>query len=165
MPIFDLEYLFIMIRAKSVSNASDIRITDEDGVVRDARVNLDEIKVTRSDKHDDLRVVKLTETQGIKLKYPTVKSVVEGGEQADELDVLIASIDTIFDGNEVSRPSDYTPKEMKDWVTTLPIAKIGSVKEFFETRPKVNLVATYKDKNNKPATKKIEGLSDFFESA
>jgi len=161
LPVFDIEYLFLMLRAKSVNNKVQVRIKDEiDGELYDATVDIDAAKINKATGSNK---VEITGSIGMKLKYPTVSSVLAGSADTDEWDVLAASIDSIWDGEEITTSADMTRPELKEWLINLPLKTIEPIREFFENRPKISISVSYARKDGTEVTRELSGLQDFFE--
>lgn len=161
LPIFDLEWMFLMLRAKSVNNKISVRVKDaEDGQYYDATVDIDGATVTKSTVSNR---VQITPTVGMKLKFPTVNNIVDG-DMSDEWDVLASAVDSIWEGDEVTASSDMARPELKEWLSGLPLSVIEPIKAFFDGRPTVKIAVKYM-KGEKEVSRELSGLQDFFESA
>lgn len=162
---FDLEYFFIQLRSKSVSNVSKIQVKDqEDGELYEVEVNLDKIEIVKDSNVSNN--VKLTENVGIILKYPTF-NVLAGINDADDkmdttLSILRGCIDQVYEGEEVHDTANYSASEMNDFILSLNKSQIEEIQKFFEAMPKLTYKAKYL--NNKKEVKEItiEGLDNFF---
>jgi len=163
VPIFDLEYMFLQLRAKSVSNKIELRIEDEDdGQTYDATADLDAVEIVKPEGWDD-NVVKITDSIGMKLKYPTVRSVLSGSKDMDQWDILASSVDSIYEGDTVTSSKEVTVQELRDWLMSLPLEAIDPVKSFFDNRPKVKINISYVRKDGKAVTREVSSIQDFFE--
>ena len=171
LPSFDIEYLFLNVRAKSVGETIDLVVTcGDDGTTEvPVTVPIDEIKVTKSDDHS--QDIELSDGYTVRMKYPSLQQFiennfteVEGEDLVDKsFDMVANTIDMVYNDEEMFSASECTKKELKEWVETLTSAQFQKIEKFFETMPK--LTHTLKVVN--PNTKKentvvLEGLSDFF---
>jgi len=169
MPIFDVEYIFLNIRAKSVGEVSKLKILapDDKKTYIDTEVNLTEVQVQVGDNHTNK--IELTDDMGMIMTYPTIDSFQKSGIQTinagNMLDVISACILQIYEekGEKVYEAKDQTPKELTEFVEQLNTQQFKKLQEFFDTMPR--LKHTIKVKN--PKTKKsgdvtLNGLNDFF---
>ena len=166
---FDLEYIFLNIRAVSVGEEVDIQITckDDNKTQANYRLNLTDVKVNFPDGHSNK--IMLTETTGVIMKYPSFSRFVDAQFTLKEMDeemvlqVIAESIDQIFQGEDVYDESTTTPKEFLEFVESLTNSQMAKVQEFFETSPR--LEHTFKVKNPKTGVENeytIAGLQAFF---
>ena len=170
LPTFDIEYLFLNIRGKSVGEELEVNlICPDDGETQVAvTINLDDIKVKKSDNHSNR--IQLDDTIMMEMKYPSLDEFIKNNfdlkEQSamDKSFELIAScIGTIFTEDEVWAAADCTKKELNEFLESMNSSQFKDIEKFFETMPKLS--HTVKVKN--PKTKKesdvvIEGLASFF---
>jgi hypothetical protein len=169
MPMFDVEYIFLQIRAKSVGEVSKLKLLcrDDNKTYADVEVNLPDVKVQVDDKHTNK--IELTKDMGMVMAYPTIDSFKESGitniNASNMLDVISACIKEIYEekGEKVYQAKDQTKKELIEFVESLNTQQFKKIQEFFDTMPK--LKHTIKVKN--PKTKKeseviLFGLQDFF---
>ena len=171
LPSFDIEYLFLNVRSKSVGETIDLVVTcGDDGTTEvPVTVPIDEIKVTKSDDHS--QDIELSDGYKVRMKYPSLSQFIENNfseVDSDDLveksfDMVASTIDMVYNDEEMFSAAECTKKELKDWVETLTSAQFQKIEKFFETMPK--LTHTLKVVN--PNTKKentvvLEGLSDFF---
>ncbi len=171
LPSFDIEYLFLNVRTKSVGETIDLVVTcGDDGKTEvPVTVPIDEIKVTKSDDHS--QDIELSDGYTVRMRYPSLQQFiennfteVEGEDLVDKsFDMVANTIEMVYNDEEMFSASECTKKELKEWVETLTSAQFQKIEKFFETMPK--LTHTLKVVN--PNTKKentvvLEGLSDFF---
>ena len=170
LPTFDIEYLFLNIRGKSVGEELEVNlICPDDGETQVAvTINLDDIKVKKSDT--DSNRIQLDDSIMMEMKYPSLDEFIKNNfdlkEQSamDQSFELIAScIGTIFTEDEVWAAADCTKKELNEFLESMNSSQFKDIEKFFETMPKLS--HTVKVKN--PKTKKesdvvIEGLASFF---
>ena len=169
MPMFDVEYLFLNIRAKSVGEISELKLIapDDKKTKVDVEVDLSTIQVQEEEGHTNK--IELTDEMGIYMQYPTVDTFGESGisdiNASNMLDVITACIAQIYDkkGEEVFEAKDQTKKEMLDFVEQLNSKEFQDVQSFFDTAPKLKHEITIKNPKTKVESKVVlSGLSDFF---
>ena len=171
LPTFDIEYLFLNIRGKSVGEEIELKIiAPDDGVTEvDVTINIDDIKVIKDDDHN--RDVDLGGGLALRLKYPSLEEFITDNFDFDEnssnvektFDLIGSCIETIYNEEEAWTAADCSKKEIKDFVDQLNTKQFQDIEKFFSTMPKLS--HTVKVKN--PKTKKssevlLEGLSSFF---
>ena len=175
LPPFDLEYIFLQLRARSVGEVIPISYSLPEEICKDDKkectfekeLNLDDIKVQKNKNHKDL--IDLTDTIKLKMRYPdmegaTAMTGVEGVEMVDKtFDLIGQSIEYIMDGEEMHNLSDYTKKEADDFLDSLSTQNFKEIQTFFDTMPKLKHEITAKCKVcGKENTKVLEGMGDFF---
>ena len=169
MPMFDVEYIFLQIRAKAVGEVSTLRILCRDDMKTYAKVEVDlnEIEVRVTDAHTNK--IELSDEMGVIMKYPTVDSFVENKiddiSPANMLDVIITCIDKIYDkkGEEVYDAKDSTKQELIDFVEQMNTTQFADVQKFFDTMPSLTHEITVKNPKTKKESKvTLSGLNDFF---
>lgn len=158
---FDIEFLFINIRSKSVSNIVEAQIED-DGQKYRIEINLDNVACTQSSKDPN---IKLTDTIGVLMRYPTfetLKTISSIDEASQTLSLLASCIEQIYEGDDVYETSNYTRAEIEEFITSLGMKELTKVKDFFEDMPKVYVDVEYTTKDGKTKTTRIEGINNFF---
>jgi hypothetical protein len=167
---FDIEYLFLNIRGKSVGETVDVLITcpDDETTQVPMSINLDEINVEVDSKHS--RDIKLDDTLTLRMRYPSMTEFIknnfdsgDGVSVDDTFDLIISCIDQIYSEEESWTASDSTKKELLEFVEQLSSKQFKEVEKFFETMPKLS--HTIKIKNPKTGVESevvLEGLSAFF---
>ena len=170
MPTFDVEYIFLNIRAKSVGEIATLRLRcpDDYETIAKVDVNLTEIEVQTDEGHTNK--IELTDEMGIMMKYPTIDSFAVNGiteiTASNMLDVISSCIDSIYDkgGEEVWDAKDSTKKELVEFVEQLNTQQFADVQAFYDTMPKLKHTITVKNpKTEKENTVTLIGLGDFFE--
>ena len=166
---FDLEYIFLNIRAVSVGEIVEINVTCQDDEKTNVRYNLNltDVKVTFPKGHSNK--IMLTDTTGVMMKYPSFNRFVENQFQQKDvnedtvLDIIAESIDQIFQGEEVFDSSTTTPKEFKQFVESLTNAQLEKLQKFFETSPRLEHKFKVKNPNTDVESDyTISGLAAFF---
>ena len=170
MPMFDIEYVFLQIRSKSVGEVSKIRVLCPDDGKTYANLDLDlnEVKVQVGDDHTNK--IELGNGMGIIMKYPTIDSFRESGIQdinaSNMLEVIGGCILQIYEeeGKKVYDPKDQTKKELTDFIEQLTTDQFKHIQKFFDTMPKLKHEITVKNPKTKKENKiTLTGLNDFFE--
>ena len=169
MPMFDVEYIFLNIRAKSIGEISKLKLLcpDDNKTYVNVEVNLEDVQVQVGDDHTNK--IELTDNMGMIMTYPTIDSFAESGIQqinADNMiDIIGSCILQIYEdnGEKVYEAKDQTKKEMTEFIEQMNTTQFKKVQKFFDTMPR--LKHTIKVKN--PKTKKMNditlaGLNDFF---
>ena len=171
LPSFDIEYLFLNIRAKSVGESVDVNITcpDDNKTSVEATINIDDIKVKKTKGHNN--IIKLDDTYSMKLKYPSMQQFIdanfdsdqEGSSVTQSLQMLSTCIDMIYDEEESWDASDSSPEELNEFIEQLNTKQFKEVETFFETMPKLeHIVEVTNPKTGKTSKVKLEGLASFF---
>ena len=173
LPSFELEYLFLNIRGKSIGESVDLIVTcqDDNETKVPLTINLSEIKLDVPDSHTDM--IKVNDEITIKMKYPSMQQFLDNNFTGATLDndkmidkafeTVVDCIDTIFTVDEAWSAGDCTKKELTKFIEQLNSQQFSLIEEFFATMPKLQ----YKGSVHNPKTKKdsdvvIEGLSSFF---
>ena len=173
LPSFELEYLFLNIRGKSIGESVDLLVTcqDDNETKVPLTIKLSDIKLDVPDTHTDM--IKLEGDVNIKMKYPSMQQFLDNNFIAGELssadridrafDAVVDCIDTIFTTDEAWSAEDCSKKELMKFIEQLNSKQFSMIEDFFATMPKLQ----YKGKVHNPKTKKdsevlIEGLSNFF---
>jgi hypothetical protein len=162
---FDLEYMFLKLRARSVNNVIDISYRDnEDNKVYDFKIDLDEVKLKVNENISN--IIKVTDSIGIKMKYPSVTildNVPETDNTGDIVDYLIKScVDQIFDEDSVYPITDHTDDELNEFLDSIDIETFNKIRDFFENLPQMYHKLEYTNANGNVRTIELTTLSDFF---
>jgi len=170
LPSFDIEYLFLNIRGKSVGETIELIVTcGDDGVTEvPVTVSIDDIKVVKSDDHSP--DIELADGYTVKMKYPSLSQFVETNFQDDEknpveksFNIVAQSIDMVYNDEEMFSASECTKKELKEWVESLTSEQFQKIEKFFDSMPKLkHTLKVTNPKTNKENTIELEGLTDFF---
>ena len=169
IPMFDVEYIFLNIRSKSVGETSKLKLLcpDDKKTYAEVEVDLSDVKVQVDDDHTNK--IELSEDMGIIMTYPTIDSFSDTGIQtitaSNMLDIIGSCVLQIYEekGEKVYEAKDQTKKELTDFIESMNTKQFKEIQSFFDTMPK--LKHTIKVKN--PKTKKesdviLTGLNDFF---
>lgn len=162
---FDIEYLFIKIRAKSVNNIISLTYKDlEDEKRYDVEVNLDEVEIRKDPNHTNK--IEISNTMGFYLNYPkaSITEKLKKSETETELffEILKNCIDKIYDGNNEYVAGDSTPEEMEEFVQSLDVKTFKKIQEFFSTIPKLYYEIKYTNSLGNEKTIVLSNLNDFF---
>jgi hypothetical protein len=170
LSIFDIEYLFLNIRGKSVGEDVDVLLTcPDDGTTQvPVSINLDEIKVLVKPEHTT--DIKLDDSLILRMKYPSMSEFVknnfsnEGGMSVDDTFTMISScIEQIYNEEESWAAADSTKKELTEFLEQLTSQQFKEVEKFFETMPKLSHTVKIKNPNTEVESEIVlEGLSSFF---
>ena len=172
LPTFDIEFLFLNIRGKSVGEDIDVKIIcpDDEKTEVNINVNLDDIKVQKSEGHS--KQIKLDKDLMMELKYPSLNEFVKSNFDPNDtdrsamdqsFDLISTCIDKIYNEDEVWAASDCTKKEIKDFLESMNSSQFKQIETFFDTMPKLS----HSIKVTNPKTKVesdvvLEGLASFF---
>ena len=170
LPIFDIEYLFLQIRAKSVSEVTKFRaICPDDGKTYvETEVDLTKVEVQVDDEHTNRIVLDTQRNLGLVLKYPTLKNY-DVGRGLDNIEVdkvfniLIDCVDHIFEGDKIYPAKDTSKQELKEFIESLPQEAFNKIKSFFDTMPKLKHEIEVTNPNTNVTSKIVlTGIADFF---
>jgi len=173
LPIFDVEYIFLNIRAKSVSEIAKFKtICPDDGkTYAEAEVDLTKVEVQVDDDHTNRIIVDDKRNLGLVLKYPTLKNY-DIGKGIDTLEIekvfniLVDCIDHIFEGEKIYPAKDSSKQELKEFIEMMPQESFSKIKKFFETMPRLkHEVEVINPKTNVTSKVTLTGIADFFELA
>ncbi len=169
---FDIEYLFLNVRSKSVGETVEVNVTcPDDGETQvQMEIDIDSIKVKKDKNHTN--IVKLDDNLSMKLKYPSMNEFIENNfdatdtsrsEVSQSLDMITSCIDMIYNEEESWSSTDSTKKELSEFIEQLNTKQFKDVEKFFTTMPKLS--HTVKVKNPKTGVENkvvLEGLASFF---
>ena len=168
---FDIEYLFLNVRAKSVGETVEVNVTcPDDGETQvQMEINIDDIKVQKDPNHTN--IVKLDDTLSMKLKYPSLEQFVENNFEVTEdgsdvnksLSMITSCIDVVYDEEESWNASDCTKKELEEFVEQMNTKQFKEIETFFVTMPKLSHTIKVKNPKTKIESEVVlEGLASFF---
>lgn len=177
LPTFDLEYIFLKLRAKSIGELVELNLRHPTGMnskeqecdnVTISKVNLMDVEVIKTIEHEDKFILDEKSGLGIKFKYPTPDlDALENTEDKSQLDIaadaMMASIDYIFDNENVYKKEDYTTQELQDFIDSMTQDQFAKCGKFFETMPKLKHTIKWKcSKCGCDDEITLEGLTSFF---
>ena len=169
MPMFDVEYIFLNIRAKSVGEVSKLKLLcpDDGKTYAEVELNLNEVKVHVGEDHTNK--IELDNGMGMIMNYPTIDSFKDSGirdiNASNMLDVISGCILQIYEeeGKKTYDPKDQSKKELIEFIEQLNTKQFKDVQNFFETMPKMKHEITIKNPKTKKESKvTLTGLNDFF---
>lgn len=168
LAMFDIEYIFTQLRAKSVGETATIKVKCEEcETSNEVDVDLQEVRVDIP--QSDTKVIKLTDTIGVSLRYPSVDAMTRA--QADEsksdidrvFDLITACIDSIYSGDQIFDASEQTEQELRDFIESLNTKQFNEIREFIEGIPSAAINIKFKctscGHNNEFD---VKGLGNFF---
>ena len=172
LPTFDIEYLFLNIRGKSVGEDLDVKLIcpDDNETEVDVSISLDEIKVQKPEGHSNQ--IKLDNNLLMELKYPSLNEFIKNNFDPNDttktpmdqsFDLIGSCINKIYNEDEVWVAADCSKKEINDFLDSMNSNQFKEVEKFFETMPKLS--HTLKVKNPKTKVESdvvLEGLASFF---
>ena len=170
LPTFDIEYLFLNIRGKSVGEELEVNVIcpdDEETQVK-TTINLDDIQIEKDEKHT--KQIKLDDNLMMEMKYPSLEQFIKNNFDFDEknqmdqsFELIATCIDKIYNEDEVWATADCTKKEVNDFLESMNSSQFKEIETFFETMPKLS--HTIKVTNPKTKVESdvvLEGLASFF---
>ena len=172
LPIFDIEYLFLNVRGKSVSEALELVVTcpDDNKTTVPVKVYIDEIGVVKDPDHKNDII--LDDTLTLRLKYPSLDEFIKNnfdfssrdeGALEQSFEIIASCIDQVYNEDESWAASDCTKKELLEWVETLNTNQFKLIESFFTSMPKLSHTIKVKNPKTKVESEvKLEGLSSFF---
>ena len=170
LPTFDIEYLFLNIRGKSVGEEVDVNIiAPDDGITEiPVKIAIDDIEVTENPEHNPQ--IKLNDELMMEMKYPSLDQFIKSNFDFNEdnnmersFDLIANCIDKIYNEEEVWSTADCTKKEVVGFLEQMNSAQFKEIEKFFETMPKLShTVELTNPKTKKKSTVVLEGLSSFF---
>ena len=170
LPTFDIEYLFLNIRGKSVGEVVEVNLVcpDDNETTVKAEINLDDIQVEKTEGHTNK--IKIDSEIMMEMKYPSLDEFIKnnfdmsGGSDMDQSFELIAScIDKIYTADEVWTAADCTKKEIREFLEQMNSSQFKQIEKFFTTMPKLSHeVEVLNPKTKKKGKVVLEGLSSFF---
>ena len=171
LPIFDIEYIFLQIRAKSVGEVAKFKMLcpDDKSTYTDVEVDLTKVNVQVDDEHTNNIVIDENRKLGVVFNYPTLE-MTKAGFNIDEtdintlFDIMTTSIDHIYEGEKVYPAKDSTKEELKTFLESLPQKTFEKIKTFFETMPQLrHTVEVENPKTKVKSTIDLKGIRDFFQ--
>ena len=170
LPTFDIEYLFLNIRGKSVGEEIEVNIIcPDDGETQvPVKINLDDIQVQKNDEHS--KRIKVDESIMMEMKYPSLDQFIKSNFDFNDknamdqsFDLIASCIDKIFTEDEVWAAADVSKKELSDFLESMNSSQFKDIEKFFETMPKLSHTIEVKN----PVTEvenevTLEGLASFF---
>ena len=172
LPTFDIEYIFLNVRGKSVGEALDLIVTcpDDEETTVPVKIYIDEIEVKKDKNHK--QDISLDAKLILKMKYPSLDEFIKENFDFDtsnssaveqSFDVVASCIEMVYDQEDAWAAADCTKKELSEWVETLSSQQFKKVEQFFNTMPKLSYTVKVKNPKTKVESEVVlEGLSSFF---
>ena len=170
LPTFDIEFLFLNIRGKSVGEELEVNIIcpDDETTQVPVTINLDDIEVQKNDEHT--KQIKLDDNLMMELKYPSLEQFIKTNFDFDDknameqsFDLISTCIDKIYSEDEVWAAADCSKKEVKDFLESMNSSQFKQIEQFFETMPKLSHIIKVTNPNTKVESDvTLEGLASFF---
>ena len=170
LPTFDIEFLFLNIRGKSVGEELELNVTcPDDGKTEvPISIDLDDIQIQRTEGHTNK--IKLDDSLMMEFKYPSLEQFIKNNFDFNEknamdqsFDLIATCIDKIYSEEEVWAAADCTKKEMKDFMESMNSAQFKAIESFFESMPKLSHTVSITNPNTKVKSDVVlEGLASFF---
>ena len=164
---FDTEYMFLKLRANSVSDLAKINIIDDETTDEvEVEIDLNEVEVQMPEEVNNL--VNLNDEVSVELRWPRYTDIVKINEFTEDAttDLVAMCIDRVYNGEEVLDMQNFTKEEQDEFINSFPADAFEKIQSYFDEMPKVSMEVKYKIKTEegKQKTKKrmLEGIGDFF---
>ena len=164
LPHFDIEYIFMHLRAKSISETVEVIVNCECGEKIDAKFNIEDLKVVKPEVHSNK--IMINDEIGVELKYPNIDDVVDifaTDNNQKIMDLIIKSVKAIYNQTEYWPAEDQTKEELEEFIFSLTKTQFDKLEQFFVTSPRiVQTIECDCPKCGKHNVSKLEGLQNFF---
>lgn len=166
LALFDLEYIFLRIRAKSVGEVSELRLLCEDDgeTYADVKVNLEEVEVEFQKDHTNM--ISLSDDISMIMNYPQIEMIGNPGGGSDTeyiFSMIKDSVSQIIEGETIHERADFTETELDEFIESLSSEHFRAVQGFFETMPRLRHEVKFKNPKTKKQNKiTLEGMQSFF---
>ena len=170
LPTFDIEYLFLNIRGKSVGESVDVNVICPDDNETNVSVNidLDDIQVQKNEEHTNK--IKLDDSIMMEMKYPSLEQFIKNNfdfnndnAMEQSFDLIASCIDKIYTEDEVWSTADVTKKELTEFLESMNSSQFKDIEKFFETMPKLSHKILVKNPKTEVESEVVlEGLASFF---
>ena len=170
LPTFDVEYIFLQVRAKSVGEVAKFKIIcpDDSTTYGDIEVDISKVEVQVDDAHTNDVLLDEKRKLGVMLKYPNMKVLydtqgIKALKYEDIIKLIIGCVDYIYEGEKNYPTSESTQEELKEFFENLSQDQFSKIRKFFDTMPKLRHVTKVKNpKTGVESTVTFSGLQDFF---
>ena len=169
LPTFDVEYIFLQVRAKSVGEVVKFKIIcpDDKTTYGDVEVDISKVEVQVDDAHTNNIVLDEKRKLGVMMNYPNMKVLYNSNVQSlkyeDVIDLIIGCIDYIYEGEKNYPVKESTKEELKDFLESLPQEQFSKIRKFFESMPRLRHQTKVKNpKTGVESDITFSGLQDFF---
>ena len=170
LPTFDIEFLFLNIRAKSVGEEIEVNVIcpDDEITTVPITINVDDIQVQKDEAHTNK--IKLDDSLMMEMKYPSLDQFIksnfdftDGNQMEQSFDLISSCVDKIYNEEEAWDASDVTKSEIIEFLEQMNSSQFKEIEKFFETMPKLAHTIKVKNPNTKiTSSVTLEGLSSFF---
>jgi hypothetical protein len=170
LPTFDIEFLFLNIRGKSVGEEIEVNLIcpDDEETEISVKIDLDDISVKYNDEHE--KKIKLDDSLMMEMKYPSLEQFIKNNFDFNDqssmdqsLDIIASCVDKIYSEEEVWAAGDCTTQEVVEFLEQMNSVQFKQIEKFFETMPKLSHeIKLTNPKTKKKSTVVLEGLSSFF---
>ena len=164
LPHFDIEYIFMHLRAKSISETVEVIVNCECGEKIDATFNIEDLKVVKPEGHSNK--IMINDEIGIELNYPNIDDVVDifaTNDNQKVIDLILKSVKAIYNQTEYWPAEDQTKEELEEFIFSLTKTQFDKLEQFFVTSPRiVQTIECDCSKCGKHNVSKLEGLQNFF---
>ena len=166
LPVFDIEIIFLKLRAKSVGETAEIIVTckDDNKTKVPVKINIDEIDVTMTENHSN--IINITDDIKLIMGYPTLKDVKTTSKDDTEMmfDLISTCIDEVHDGDKIAKKVDWTKKDMDAFIESMSTNQLTAVMQFFNTMPKVRYLVKVENPKTKVMNEiMLEGINNFLQ--
>jgi hypothetical protein len=173
LPMFDLEYILLQVRAKSVGEMAKFRVLcpDDKETFAPVEIDLSKINVEVDDGHTNNIMIDESRKLGVVFNYPTIESsqvgsnLISEGQNLDTVfGIIVDCIDHIYEGDKTYSAKDSTKQELKDFIENLSQETFKKIKKFFDTMPHLRHEVEVENPKTKVKNKiTFKGLQDFFQ--
>jgi len=171
LPMFDIEYILLQVRAKSVGEVSKFRVLcpDDKETLVEVELDLSKVNVNVDDDHTNKIVIDKKRNLGLVLNYPSLETSQAGFDMDDKdidsvFSIIISCVDLIYEGDKIFPAKDSTNEELKDFIESLSQEAFKNIKTFFGTMPQLRHEIEVENPKTKIKSKVVfKGLQDFFQ--
>ena len=168
LPTFDIEYLFLNIRSRSIGESIELVVTcPDDGETKvNTTIYIDEIEVKKNKEHST--DIKIDDTYTMRMKYPSLDEFIDEnfnfeGQSDNSFDIIASCIDMVFSEDEAWEAKDCTKKELIEFVEQMNSSQFKEIEKFFDTMPQLShQIEVVNPKTKVKSTVTLEGLASFF---
>ena len=168
LPTFDIEYLFLNMRSRSIGESIELVVTcPDDGETKvNTTIYIDEIEVKKNKEHST--DIKIDDTYTMRMKYPSLDEFIDEnfnfeGQSDNSFDIIASCIDMVFSEDEAWEAKDCTKKELIEFVEQMNSSQFKEIEKFFDTMPQLShQIEVVNPKTKVKSTVTLEGLASFF---
>ena len=170
LPTFDVEYIFLQVRAKSVGEVTNFKIIcpDDNETYGNIEIDISKVEVQVDDAHTNDVLLDEKRKLGVIMKYPNMKVLydkqgIKALKYEDIIKLIIGCVDYIYEGEKNYPTSESTQEELREFLENLSQDQFSKIRKFFESMPKLRHVTKVKNpKTGVESTVTFSGLQDFF---